>query len=73
MKFVNANQLHRKSGYTPDYPIMSKLLVFYPGSSLDKCGRGLYQVRAAHGRVDKGLYRLRKNSCLYQGTTLVGP
>jgi hypothetical protein len=24
MKFVNANQLHRKSGYTPDYLIMAK-------------------------------------------------
>ena len=24
MKFTNANQLHRKSGYTPDYLIMAK-------------------------------------------------
>jgi hypothetical protein len=46
---------------------------FFPSHGSDALYQGPTFSRAAKAQQRSGLYRLRKNSVLYQGTTLVGP
>ncbi len=49
------------------------LLASCPGSSLDKCCRGLYQGVSHMAELTRGFTGSGTTHVLYQGTTLVGP